>query len=118
MAFLAILRSHPFPLNVVTVGPLATSFACVSACWLPDHSFSLPFGAQRRVVRSFASDVATIKKPTGGGLFQRLSSFLVGAGLTALGTQYYIWEELRQSNKVMIQKQKDLEARLMKLEKQ
>lgn len=52
-----------------------------------------------------------------GGLFQRISSFFVGAGLTALGTHYLIFEELRKSNSLMIEKQKQLEARILKLEK-
>lgn len=52
-----------------------------------------------------------------GGLFQRVSSFLVGAGLTALGTQYFIWEELRRSNWSLIEKQAELEKRIAKLEK-
>jgi hypothetical protein len=50
------------------------------------------------------------------GVFQRLSSFLVGAGLTALGTQYYIYNEIREGNLRMLDKQKELEARLTKLE--
>jgi hypothetical protein len=58
-----------------------------------------------------------VKKPSGGGLFQRISSFLVGAGVTALGTQFYIWDELHKSNKVIISKQSELEYRLSKLEK-
>ena len=58
-------------------------------------------------------------KSTGmfGGLFQRISSFFVGAGLTALGTHYLIFEELRKSNSLMIEKQKQMEDRLLKLEK-
>ncbi len=52
-----------------------------------------------------------------GGLFQRISSFFVGAGLTALGTHYLIFEELRKSNSLMIEKQKQLEVRILKLEK-
>jgi hypothetical protein len=49
-------------------------------------------------------------------LFQRLSSFLVGAGLTALVTQFYIFKEIQDGNKALIEKQKDLEKRLAKLE--
>jgi hypothetical protein len=52
-----------------------------------------------------------------GGLFQRISSFFVGAGLTALGTHYLIFEELRKSNSLMIEKQKQMEERILKLEK-
>ena len=62
---------------------------------------------------------ATVNKSGGmfGGLFQRISSFFVGAGLTALGTHYLIFEELRKSNVLMIEKQKQMEARLSTLEK-
>ena len=52
-----------------------------------------------------------------GGLFQRITSFLVGAGLMALGSQYYLYAELREGNKIMIEKQKELESRLAALEK-
>ena len=47
---------------------------------------------------------------------QRISSFLVGAGFTALGTQFYIYQEIRDGNKLMIEKQNELEKRLKKLE--
>lgn len=53
---------------------------------------------------------------TGASIFQRLSSFAVGAGLTALATQYYIFEEVRGGNQLMLEKQKELEKRLHKLE--
>lgn len=48
---------------------------------------------------------------------QRVGSFLIGAGLTALGTQLYILDEIRQGNRIMIRKQQELEERLRKLEK-
>lgn len=51
------------------------------------------------------------------GLFQRVTSFLVGAGLTALGTQYYLFSEVRTGNLLMLERQKELEARLAKLER-
>jgi hypothetical protein len=75
-----------------------------------------------RMVRSFATDVpstsSTASKGGGGaGFFQRLSSFLVGAGLTALGTQYYLYDEIKQSNTGMIQAQKEIEKRITALEK-
>lgn len=71
---------------------------------------------------STQSDSAVISKKSvsGGGIggfFQRISSFLVGAGLTALGTQYFIWEELRKSNLSILEKQAELEKRISKLEK-
>jgi hypothetical protein len=71
------------------------------------------------VRRTFAEDsskaVAT-PKPRGGGLISRISSFLVGAGLTALATQFYIFKELRDQNTVLLARQKAIEARLNKLE--
>merc|ERR1719491_1205134 len=54
----------------------------------------------------------------GAGFFQRLSSFIAGAGLTALGTQYFIQREIMEGNKVMLDKQKAIEKRLSDLEKQ
>jgi hypothetical protein len=66
----------------------------------------------------FAEDASKPVKTqsTGGGLIARVSSFLVGAGLTALVTQFYIFHELRDGNKAIIAKQKDLDARLNRLE--
>jgi hypothetical protein len=73
--------------------------------------------------RTFAAD-ATPTPPTpppakksGAGLFQRISSFFVGAGLTALVTQFYIFKELTEGNNQMIASQKEIEKRLAKLEK-
>ena len=53
----------------------------------------------------------------GGGFFQRVSSFLVGAGLTALVSQYFIYNELVGANAVLLQQQKDLEKRIKALKK-
>lgn len=74
------------------------------------------------MLRSFATNDApaaatTTVKKGGAGLFQRISSFLVGAGLTALGTQYYLYEEIKRSNKDMIQKHHEIEQRIVALEK-
>ena len=55
-------------------------------------------------------------KPT-AGLLGRISSFFVGAGVTALGTQFYIYQELANGNKMILAKQGELEQRLAKLEK-
>ena len=41
----------------------------------------------------------------------------MGAGLSALLSQYFIFEELRAGNKTVIEKQKDIEKRLNALEK-
>ena len=43
-------------------------------------------------------------------IVQGLSSFVVGAGLLALSTRYYIFEELRQGNQIMLTKQNDSES--------
>ncbi len=79
--------------------------------------------------RAFSEDAAKPATPTPpsaptsnspgriAGFFSRVSSFLVGAGLTALVTQFYIFEELRDGNKIMLQRQKELEKRLKALEK-
>jgi hypothetical protein len=47
----------------------------------------------------------------------RISSFFVGAGITALGTQFLIYNELTSGNRIILAKQKELEDRLKKLEK-
>ena len=70
---------------------------------------------------SSATEVAPASSSKRGGfalsgVFRRVSSFLVGAGLTALGTQYYIYNEIMDGNLRMLDKQKELEARLTKLE--
>jgi len=68
-------------------------------------------------LRFFSSADVPAKKAAGPGLFQRLSSFLVGAGLTALGTHFFILDEVRKGNMLMIEKQAEIEKRLEKLEK-
>jgi hypothetical protein len=55
-------------------------------------------------------------KSSGAGLFQRITSFLIGAGMCALGTQFYILDEIRQGNRLMIHKQQELEMRLKAME--
>jgi|EP00544_Gedaniella_sp_CCMP2646_P008863 hypothetical protein len=66
---------------------------------------------------SVAESTRTTAPSGGAGLFQRLSSFLVGAGLSALVTQYFIFEELKAGNQLMLRKQSELESRVYKLEK-
>ena len=70
--------------------------------------------------RTFA-EVAAVKSSSGGGsgagLFARIGSFLVGAGLTALGTEIYIFKEVREGNLEMLKKQRELEKRIAALEK-
>mmetsp|Transcript_1045 Transcript_1045/g.1447 ORF Transcript_1045/g.1447 Transcript_1045/m.1447 type:complete len:88 (-) Transcript_1045:388-651(-) len=70
----------------------------------------------RPAVQLFSSSPAP--PPRGGaGLLQRLSSFVIGAGVTAIATQYYLFLEVREGNKLMLLKQKELETRIAKLEK-
>ena len=52
----------------------------------------------------------------GAGIFARVGSFLVGAGLTALVTEIYIFKEVREGNLEMLQKQRQLEKRIAALE--
>jgi len=59
---------------------------------------------------------APAKKPL-AGLFERVSSFFIGAGLTALASQYFIFEEVKAGNELMLKKQSELESRVYKLEK-
>lgn len=53
----------------------------------------------------------------GGGFFSRISSFLVGAGMTALAAEFFILKEVRGGNADMLKKQKELEKRIAALEK-
>ena len=74
------------------------------------------------IARQLSADAKPVAAPApakrgGAGLFQRLSSFLVGAGVTALGTQYLIFHELHEGNKTMLSRQQALEARVAALEK-
>lgn len=66
-------------------------------------------------MRSFSSSKS--ESPSFPDLLQRVSSFLIGAGLTALVTQYYIFEQIREGNKAMLEKQLEFEKRIIKLEK-
>lgn len=71
-------------------------------------------GASRRTL---SSTVAPTKSSGGAGIFSRIGSFLVGAGLTALCTEIYIFKEVREGNLEMLKKQRDLEKRIAALEK-
>lgn len=83
----------------------------------------LGLGKKSAIARQLSADAkpaaaaAPAPKRGGAGLFQRLSSFLVGAGVTALGTQYLIFHELHEGNKTMLSRQQALEARVAALEK-
>lgn len=69
-----------------------------------------------QVHRLLSSEAPKPAAKSGGGLLQRISSFFVGAGLTAIATQFYIFKELKEGNEVMIRKQRELEKRITKLE--
>ena len=75
------------------------------------------FGAARR---SFSDKPAVAASSGGGGglsgLWQRLTSFAVGAGLASLVSQYYLFGELREANKLMLKKHKEMENRVLDLE--
>ncbi|GKY91481.1 hypothetical protein MPSEU_000120400 [Mayamaea pseudoterrestris] len=64
-------------------------------------------------------ETATSNPPAPGGgtsMMERLGSFLVGAGLAGLLSQYYLYQELLTSNARMIERQHDLEKRIKMLE--
>lgn len=92
------------------------SFCCFKLLLRPLHTYIpthnlLSINQTRRFLSSEAP------KPSGASIFQRITSFAVGAGFTALATQYYIFEEIRDGNQAMLAKQQELEKRLLKLEK-
>ncbi|EEC46204.1 predicted protein [Phaeodactylum tricornutum CCAP 1055/1] len=84
-----------------------------------DFPFCVVFAGQKNALRTLATESAVVapEKKTGAGLWQRLTSFIVGAGLTGVFTQYYIFEEVKNGNLLMLAKQKELETRIAKLEK-
>jgi hypothetical protein len=98
---------------------LTIAFTLLRTILLLTIAYILQFGRTfaEVAVQSAPSDAKS--KPPGkiAGFFSRVSSFFVGAGLTALVTQYYIFEELRDGNKIMLEKQKGIEKRLKVLEK-
>ncbi len=46
-----------------------------------------------------------------------MTSFLVGAGMTALAAEVYIFKEVREGNLEMLKRHKELEKRIAALEK-
>ena len=65
--------------------------------------------------RPLSTEVAA-QSSGGAGIFARVGSFLVGAGLTALVTEIYIFKEVREGNLEMLQKQRQMEKRIAALE--
>mmetsp|Transcript_8527 Transcript_8527/g.10781 ORF Transcript_8527/g.10781 Transcript_8527/m.10781 type:complete len:85 (-) Transcript_8527:191-445(-) len=77
--------------------------------------FSSSFIQSQRNFSASSSDTPVVRQ--GAGFFQRFSSFVVGAGLSALVSQYFIYKELVDGNSVILKKQRDMEKRLDSLEK-
>ena len=67
--------------------------------------------------RQFSTTEVAKSASGGAGFFARIGSFLVGAGLTALVTEIYIFKEVREGNLEMLKKQRELEKRIAALEK-
>ncbi len=75
--------------------------------------------------RSFSSPSVEVAKSSssgsrgggGAGFFSRLSSFLVGAGLTALATEFYLFKEVREGNVELLRRHKEIEVRIAALER-
>ena len=65
--------------------------------------------ASRRPLSTEVTTKSSSSRVGGAGFFQRIGSFLVGAGLTALGTEVYIFKEVRDGNLEMLKRQRDLE---------
>lgn len=99
------------------------SFSHLHRIYIYEQINQTTFGSS--VNRSFATDAiakpkSTISSRGGGGItgfIQRISSFFIGAGLSALATQYYIYDEIKKGNDEMIKNQKLLETRIAALEK-
>mmetsp|Transcript_24884 Transcript_24884/g.23898 ORF Transcript_24884/g.23898 Transcript_24884/m.23898 type:complete len:95 (+) Transcript_24884:68-352(+) len=66
--------------------------------------------------RAFSSSKVAARPNKIGGFFQRLTSFIAGASVTALGTQYFIYQEIQEGNKSVLAKQKNLEKRIEQIE--
>ena len=60
---------------------------------------------------------ASSNNSSGGvSIFSRMSSFMIGCGVTAVVTQFYIFKELHDGNTIILKKQMDIESRLKTLE--
>ena len=79
------------------------------------HHHPLPTLLQTR--RGMSTNSGSPSGSRGAGFLQRMASFGVGAGVTALATQVLILQKLEEANKDMLEKYKSLEARLDKMEK-
>ena len=74
--------------------------------------------AAPRPVKVPGPETATSTPPAGGATRgERVGSFLVGAGLAGIIAQFYIYQEMKDSNKRIIERQHDVEERLRSLEK-
>ena len=94
-----------------TVVLLGTGCCCCNY----HHHHPLPTLLQTR--RGMSTNSGSPSGSRGAGFLQRMASFGVGAGVTALATQVLILQKLEEANKDMLEKYKSLEARLDKMEK-
>ena len=92
------------------------------------HAYMVHLQARRSFVASGVAaprpakvpgpETATSTPPAGGATRgERVGSFLVGAGLAGIIAQYYVYQELMDSNKRIIERQHDVEKRLRIMEK-
>ena len=82
-----------------------------------NHAYNI---IQRQIpstLRSFSSTSGSSSGSGGAGFFSRVGSFISGAALTALASEFYIFQEVREGNSAMLKKQGDLEKRISALEK-
>ncbi|GKY91485.1 hypothetical protein MPSEU_000120700 [Mayamaea pseudoterrestris] len=89
------------------------------ALYQQKRSFVASGVAAPRPAKVPGPETATSNPPAPGGgtsMVERLGSFLVGAGLAGLLSQYYLYQELLTSNARMIERQHDLEKRIKMLE--
>lgn len=83
------------------------------------YPLSLQFRALSTTTTTPATTTSTTSNRSGGAssLWQRLVSFTIGAGLSALVSQYYLFVEVHRGNKELLQKHKELLSRVEMLEK-
>eukprot|EP01082_Thalassiosira_pseudonana_P004244 g3910.t1 g3910 contig13:466214-466719(-) len=78
---------------------------------------SAPSAITQRTLSTPSTASSSSSSGGGAGIFARLGSFLVGAGMTALATEFFIFQEVREGNLQMLKKQRELEKRIAALEK-
>jgi len=110
-----VIDHPPAPLYPATKPPFKNLFKQVAVRL--GRMFTKNFMAKSPTSAIHRSFSTTTESRGGAGLFARIGSFLVGAGLTALATEVYIFKEVREGNLEMLQKQRELEKRISALEK-